>query len=42
MAYVQAGAGVVYDSVPQLEANETRQKAQAVIRAIKSIYQGEA
>ena len=40
IAYVQAGAGVVYDSVPQLEANETKQKAQAVIRAIKSIYQG--
>lgn len=39
-AHVQAGAGVVYDSIPQLEANETRQKAQAVIRAIKSIYQG--
>lgn len=40
MAYVQAGAGVVYDSVPQLEANETRQKAQAVINAIKSSYLG--
>lgn len=34
-AYVQAGAGVVFDSDPQAEANETRQKAQAVISAIK-------
>ena len=35
MAQVQAGAGVVYDSDPQSEANETKQKAQAVISAIK-------
>lgn len=34
IAQVQAGAGVVYDSDPQSEANETRQKAQAVISAI--------
>ncbi len=34
LAQVQAGAGVVYDSDPQSEANETRQKAQAVISAI--------
>jgi anthranilate synthase component 1 len=34
MAQVQAGAGVVFDSDPQSEANETRQKAQAVINAI--------
>ena len=34
MAQVQAGAGVVYDSDPISEANETRQKAQAVISAI--------
>ncbi|MCL1059898.1 anthranilate synthase component 1 [Shewanella gelidimarina] len=34
-AYIQAGAGVVYDSDPQAEADETRQKAQAVISAIK-------
>jgi anthranilate synthase component 1 len=33
-AYIQAGAGVVYDSIPQAEADETRQKAQAVINAI--------
>ncbi|GAA6205793.1 MULTISPECIES: anthranilate synthase component 1 [Thalassotalea] len=35
MAHVQAGAGVVFDSNPQAEADETRQKAQAVINAIK-------
>lgn len=34
-AHVQAGAGVVNDSVPQAEADETRAKAQAVINAIK-------
>lgn len=33
-AYVQAGAGVVYDSIPQSEADETRGKAQAVLCAI--------
>lgn len=35
LAHVQAGAGVVFDSDPQSEANETRQKAQAVISAIQ-------
>ncbi|MFQ6370497.1 anthranilate synthase component 1 [Shewanella sp. YIC-542] len=34
-AYIQAGAGVVNDSDPLSEAEETRQKAQAVISAIK-------
>jgi anthranilate synthase component 1 len=33
--YVQAGAGIVADSVPELEYQETLNKAQAVIRAIK-------
>jgi anthranilate synthase component I len=33
-AYIQAGAGVVFDSVAQAEADETRSKAQAVINAI--------
>ncbi|GGF82330.1 anthranilate synthase component 1 [Alteromonas lipolytica] len=42
-AYIQAGAGVVYDSDPQAEANETRGKAQAVINAVKSsLVQGDA
>jgi anthranilate synthase component 1 len=34
IAQIQAGAGVVYDSIPQAETNETRQKAQAVLNAI--------
>ena len=46
IAQVQAGAGVVYDSIPQAEADETRQKAQAVINAVlaanKSLIQGES
>lgn len=36
IAQIQAGAGVVYDSIPQAEADETRQKAQAVINAVLS------
>lgn len=39
MAKVQAGAGVVFDSDPQSESNETRQKAQAVLQAIKMAHQ---
>lgn len=39
IAQVQAGAGVVYDSDPQSEADETRGKAQAVIAAIQSAHQ---
>ena len=34
-AIIQAGAGVVFDSDPQAETDETRSKAQAVITAIK-------
>ena len=34
IAYVRAGAGIVYDSDPQSEADETRQKAKAAILAI--------
>lgn len=40
-AYIQAGAGVVYDSDPQSEADETRGKAQAVINAVLSAHQGQ-
>ena len=32
-AFVQAGAGVVADSVPAMEAEETRRKAEGVLRA---------
>ncbi len=35
IAYIQAGAGIVFDSVPKAEADETRAKAQAVIHAIQ-------
>lgn len=35
VAHVQAGAGVVNDSIPQSEADETRVKAQAVIAAVQ-------
>lgn len=35
VASVQAGAGVVYDSVPELEWEETRNKARALIYALK-------
>ncbi len=34
-AYIQAGAGIVYDSVPEKEYEETRRKAAAVISAIE-------
>ncbi|HWO95011.1 MAG TPA: anthranilate synthase component I [Bacillus sp. (in: firmicutes)] len=34
-AYVQAGAGIVADSVPELEWKETRNKASALIRTIQ-------
>jgi anthranilate synthase component 1 len=33
-AFVQAGAGVVADSVPSAEAEETRKKAEALLRAV--------
>ncbi len=35
VAYIRAGAGIVYDSDPMAEAEETRNKANAVIRAIQ-------
>jgi anthranilate synthase component 1 len=35
-AFVQAGAGVVADSVPAAEAEETRRKAEALLRAVAS------
>lgn len=38
MATVQAGAGVVLDSDPQSESDETRTKAKAVIRAIMAAH----
>ncbi len=41
IATVQAGGGVVLDSSPQGEADETRNKARAVIRAIAEAHQAE-
>ncbi|MBV7436806.1 anthranilate synthase component 1 [Aeromonas sp. sif2416] len=38
VAHVQAGAGVVYDSKPQMEADETRAKAAAVLAAIAASH----
>ena len=40
-AYIQAGAGVVHDSIPQAEADETRAKAQAVIGAVRAALEEE-
>jgi anthranilate synthase component 1 len=39
-AYVQAGAGIVADSNPAAEYEETRDKARAVIRALELAQQG--
>lgn len=38
--YVQAGAGIVADSVPELEHQESINKAQAVMRSIERARQG--
>jgi anthranilate synthase component 1 len=38
--YVQAGAGIVADSVPENEWQETRNKARAVIRAAELAVAG--
>jgi anthranilate synthase component 1 len=35
VAYVQAGAGIVYDSVPEREFEETVNKASALFRAVE-------
>ena len=38
VATVQAGGGVVLDSIPQAEADESRNKARAVLRAIATAH----
>ncbi|PID51193.1 MAG: anthranilate synthase component I, partial [Pasteurellales bacterium] len=38
VAHVQAGCGEVLDSNPQAEADETRHKARAVIKAISEVH----
>ena len=35
VAYTQAGCGIVYDSVPEREYQETLNKAQALLKAVK-------
>ena len=35
--YVQAGAGIVHDSIPEMEWQETMDKAQALIRAAQNL-----
>ena len=41
IAYVQAGGGVVYDSVPELEYEETMNKMRATLRAISQAESSE-
>jgi len=38
--HVQAGAGIVYDSVPESEWQETQNKARAILRAADMVQQG--
>ncbi len=40
VAHVRAGAGIVHDSTPEGEAQETRRKAEAVLRAIARSHGG--
>ena len=40
VAYVQAGAGIVYDSVPEREFEETVNKAKALFRAVEFAEKG--
>ena len=40
MLYVQAGAGIVHDSVPESEWQETLNKARAILRAADMVQQG--
>jgi anthranilate synthase component 1 len=38
--YVQAGAGIVADSQPESEWEETQNKARAIVRALQMAQQG--
>jgi len=40
MLYVQVGAGIVHDSVPETEWQETLNKARAVLRAAELVQLG--
>jgi len=39
--YIQAGAGIVYDSIPENENNEIYKKSEAMFKAIELFYKGE-
>jgi len=41
-AYVQAGAGIVADSVPEREYEESRNKARAVLKALEITHRGKS
>jgi anthranilate synthase component I len=38
VAYVQAGGGIVADSTPEGEFNESENKAKALLRALESAH----
>jgi anthranilate synthase component 1 len=38
--HIQAGAGIVYDSVPQSEWDETMNKARAIFSAVAEVNDG--
>ncbi|MGC9373373.1 MAG: chorismate-binding protein, partial [Thermovirgaceae bacterium] len=38
--HVQAGAGIVYDSVPETEYEETKSKARALLNALEDASGG--
>jgi len=38
--HIQAGAGIVYDSVPQSEWDETMNKARAIVAAVAEVSDG--
>ena len=40
MLYVQAAAGIVSDSIPESEWQETENKARAVLRAAEQVQMG--
>ena len=39
VAHIQAGAGIVYDSIPAAEARETSTKAAAVLTAVATAHE---
>jgi anthranilate synthase component 1 len=39
VAYIQAGAGIVADSVPELEYEETLNKARGLLKAVEITQQ---